>query len=736
MKSRSFVAWLAILALAAGVRLGRAQGGSHIFAAHELGHETSPPLDKIPPIPPEAGPQQVIPLRRTHGIFTPQPQQADSALQSSATTSLATTPGVNFLGLGNGFPGFTVQYIPPDTNGAVGDTQFVEWVNASFAVLDKSTGKAVYGPAAGNTLWKSLGGPCARNNSGDPIAQFDKIADRWVLMQPVFKSPYYLCVAVSTSSDATGIYNLYSFAIPNSVFPDYPKLGVWPDGYYVTYNQFKGNTFLGAAACALDRANMLLGNAATMQCDTSIGANYGSMLPGDLDGSTLPSSGDYFVNLGPDSASLDLWQMSVDWANPNNSTLSGPTVIPVDSFTEACGGGACIPQKGTSQQLDSLGDRAMYRLAYRNFGSGSYESLVVNHSVDTGLGYTGVRWYELQNKGAGFALYQQGTYAPDSSYRWMGSIAQDKNGDIALGYSVSSGSMYPAISYAGRVPGDPAGTMESENRIFQGGGSQTSYTRWGDYSSMAIDPTDDCTFWYANEYQPVNGNAWATRIASFAFPGCGGTASADFSISASPSSQTVTEGQSGTSTITVSPVNGFTGTVNLAVTSGCPSSPPSACTLSAGSITNGSGSVTLTVTTDSTTAPGPYSIVVTGTSSGSLVHTTTFVLTVNAPAAGDFSISASPGNVVLKGAGAATYSVSVSPSNGYSGQVNLSLTSGLPAGANYNFSPASISNGSGASTLTVTTSSSTPNGNYALTITGSDSSGSPTHSTTVSLKVH
>jgi hypothetical protein len=733
------VSALTVCGLFMSASLAWAQGGSHITELRELEHDTSPPLDKIPPIPPEAGPQQVIPLHRTRGIFAQPPAQADPLVQSSVSgTTLSTSSGKNILGLGNGFSGpngsFTVQYIPPDTNGAVGDTQFVQWVNASFAVFSKSTGSPVYGPAAGNTLWSSLGGPCARNNSGDPVAQYDKLANRWVLMQPVFKSPYYVCVAVSTSSDATGSYYRYAFPVPNSRFPDYPKLGVWSDGYYLTYNQFQGNSFQGAAACVLDRNRMLIGNTATMQCAT-VSASYGALLPADFDGrsASAPPAGSpgYFLNYDGNLASLDLWQSHVDWSNSNNSTFTGPTNIPVAAFSEACGGGACVPQSGTSQKLDSLGDRLMYRLAYRNFGS--HESLLVNHSVDTGNGNTGIRWYELQNTGSGFGLYQQGTYAPDSNYRWMGSIAQDQAGDIALGYSVSSGSISPTIKYTGRVPGDTLGQMETENDLLGSitHGSQTSYARWGDYSSMAIDPVDDCTFWFTTEYQPTNGNAWSTRIASFSFSGCSGTSTPDFSMAASPSSLTLTQGQSSPSTVTVTALNGFAGTVNFSL-SGCPSNPANACTISPGSVT-GSGTATLTVTTDSTTVTGPYNITVAGTS-GSLIHSTSVSLTVNAPATADFSVSASPGNRTLRAGGSAGYTVSVTPSGGYAGTVNLAV-SGLPSNTTYSFTPPSVTGGSGSSTLTVNTTSSTPKGSYALIVTGTDIGGSPSHSTTVGLKV-
>jgi hypothetical protein len=533
-------ATLAVLGFVANGRILLAQNGSHITVLRELEHDTSPPLDKIPPLPPEAGPKQETPFHPTHGRFAPEPEaQADQIIQSSPSDTATPSSDHNYTGLGTGFPGFSVQYIPPDTNGAVGDTQFVQWVNASFAVLDKSDGHPVLGPVAGNTLWSGFGGACQRTNSGDPIAQYDEFdGGHWVMMQPVFKSPYYVCIAVSTTSDATGSYNRYAFQIPNKLFPDYPKLGIWNDGYYLTYNQFGGNSFQGAAACALDRAAMLAGTAATMQCFT-VNPSYGSLLPADFDGTedSLPPSGSpgYFLNFDGDNKSLDLWQFHVDWSNPSNSTFARTANIPVASFSEACGGGDCIPQKGTSQTLDSLGDRLMYRLAYRNFpnGANKHESLVVSHSVDTGNGRTGVRWYELTKPwpgGAGWGVNQQSTYAPstDSAYRWMPSIAMDKNGNIAMGYSVSSGSVSPTIRYTGRAAGDSLNEMGSEVDVLARAnpainpGSQTSYTRWGDYASMAIDPVDDCTFWFTTEYQPTNGVAWSTRIASFKFSDCSG----------------------------------------------------------------------------------------------------------------------------------------------------------------------------------------------------------------------
>src|SRR5450759_2228408 len=211
------------------------------------------------------------------------------------------------------------------------------------------------------------------------------------------------------------------------------------------------------------------------------------------------------------SNALQLWKYHVDWSNTANTTLTGPTAVPVASYSQACVGTNCIPQTGTSTKRYSLGDRLMYRLAYRNFGD--HESLVVNHSVTAGAS-VGVRWYELRNPtGSTLAsgrpvVYQQGTFAPDASYRWMGSIAQDRSGDIALGYSLSSAAIFPSVAYTGRVPGDAAGTMEQETVVQPGSGSQNtnSLSRWGDYSSMSVDPVDDCTFWYTNEYLKTNGS--------------------------------------------------------------------------------------------------------------------------------------------------------------------------------------------------------------------------------------
>ena len=496
----------------------RSQNQPEVFT--ETKHDVSPALRDIPQIAPSVGPKHEKPLRMTHGPgeFAPQP---DPVLQSFAGALVSTTAGLNFQGVGVGLSNFSDCCAPPDTNGAAGATQYVQWVNLSFAVFDKATGNVLLGPSAGNTLWTGFGGPCETSNDGDPIAQYDKAAGRWVLAQPVFTSPYMFCIAVSTTSDATGSYNRYAFSMPN--FPDYPKLGVWPDGYYASFNMFSGNSFVGARACAFNRSAMLTGASAAMVCFQQ-GSNVPSLLPSDLDGATAPPAGspDFFVNFG--SNSLNLFRFHVDFTNTANSTFTGPINIPVAAFTAACNGGACIQQPSTSQKLDSLADRLMYRLAYRN-RSGT-ESLMVNHSVfvsgNRKSQVDGVRWYEIRSPNGAPAVFQQGTFSPDSNSRWMGSIAMDKVGDIAVGYSVSSSSLFPSIRFSGRVPTDPLGTLQAENTILNGAGSQLSnLSRWGDYSSISVDPVDDCTFWYTTEYLMNSGTFnWSTRIASFKFPTC------------------------------------------------------------------------------------------------------------------------------------------------------------------------------------------------------------------------
>jgi len=453
---------------------------------------------------------------------------ADPVVQSSAyqpPAALAPTLGLAFDGLGNNSLGFTVNAAPPDTNGAVGLTQYVEWVNSSFAIFNKSNGALILGPVLGNALWQGFGNGCEFNNNGDPIVTYDRIANRWVFSQFSVSGgpPFLQCIAVSTTSDATGSY--FRYAAAYSSFDDYPKMGVWPDAYYETFNLFNGNAFAGGQVCAYDRAAMLSGAAATQIC--FVINNDGAFLPSDFVGTTLPPRGspNYVISIF-DNNNAELRRFHVDFANPGNSTFTDPPIlIPVASYTPLCGGGTCVPQPAVvnqpNQQLDSLADRPMYRNAYRNFGS--HESLVFTHSVTAFGG--GVRWYEIQNPAGTPLVAQQSTFAPTNDYRWMGSVAMDRLGDMAMGYSVSSTTISPSIAITGRLAGDPASTMQAEATVVTGTGSQTSnsrvLSRWGDYSAMQIDPSDDCTFWYAGEYMKTTGIFnWNTRIASAKFSGC------------------------------------------------------------------------------------------------------------------------------------------------------------------------------------------------------------------------
>ncbi len=503
-----------------GVVIDTPTGAVEVSAA--IHSDISPALRDIPPEPGDAAEAlRSRPVRMT-GIVLSANNQPDGAIQTTPAPEVNATGGLSFAGVGQGDYGFNVQYAPPDTNMAVGSTQIVQWVNVQFAVFDKATGAKVYGPVNGNTLWAGFGGGCETNNDGDPIVQYDALANRWIMTQfSVSTTPYLQCVAVSTTSDATGSYYRYAFSYGNTQFNDYPKMGVWPDGYYITYNIFNnGSTFAGAKACAFDRNAMLNGQAATQQCFQTSTA-YGSLLPADLDGTTVPPAGspNYMVSFGTNS--LLLWKFKVDWATPANTTFTGPQTLSVSSFTPACnGGGACIPQKGTKQKLDSLADRLMYRFAYRN--RGGTESLVVNNSVTAG-NVVGIRWYELRVTNGAISVAQQSTYSPDANYRWMGSLAMDKAGNMALGYSKSSTQMYPSIFYTGRQVTDAANTLQAETQIKAGDGAQSGnrLSRWGDYSAMRVDPVDGCTFWFTTEYLKATGSFnWSTWIYSFKFPNC------------------------------------------------------------------------------------------------------------------------------------------------------------------------------------------------------------------------
>jgi len=438
----------------------------------------------------------------------------DPVLQTKVPTTLNVTLGLNFSGVG------AINYSTSDVNGSVGATQYVQYNNWQFAVFNKTTGAKLLGPASEKTLWASLGGACSTSDDGDIIVLYDKNAQRWIFTHHALAvgGPFYQCFAISQTSDATGKYYLYQYQLTID-FPDYPKLAVWSDGYYLSTNleNTTNYAFIASQACAFDRAQMLTGASAQEVCFQT--SQYPSLLPADIDGKTAPPAGSPELFLSLSSTGLNMLKLKVNWSNLSKSTFTGPTPITVAAFKEGCGGLQCIPQLDTSQVLDSLADRLMYRLAFRNFGT--YQSLAVTHSVVAGSS-VGLRWYEIRSPFGTPKVYQQGTYAPDSNYRWMGSIAMDKTGDMALGYSISSATQHPGINFTGRLSTDTLGTMESEINVITGGGSEQSPNyRWGDYTSMSIDPVDDCTFWYTNQfYKTDSQQSWSTQIVSFKFPSC------------------------------------------------------------------------------------------------------------------------------------------------------------------------------------------------------------------------
>ncbi len=430
----------------------------------------------------------------------------------------------------------TYAVAPPDTTGDMGPNHYVQWVNLRYAIYtvgrDASNNITSFTPVPGfpkngNVIWQGFGGTCENNNDGDPIVQYDQLADRWVLTQfAVSSTPYTQCVAVSQTSDPAGAYYRYSYSYGTD-FNDYPKMGVWPDGYYITYNMFRrGRTFSGSKVCAFERDKMLIGATARQIC-ANTSSSYGSLLPADLEGTTLPPSGSPNFLLSISTSTLQYWKFAVNWAGSGSGALTGPTTISgASSFSRACSGGTCIPQPGTTRTLDSLADRLMYRLSYRNLGT--REALLVNHSVATG-GVSGIRWYELSNatgqtiSSATPVVRQQGTFSPSADYRWMGSAAMDKTGGIAIGYNVSNAStIKPSIRYAFRGPADALGTLGGETSVLTGPAVQTgTLSRWGDYSTISVDPTDQCQMVFTTEYIPTNGSFnWSTYIHSFKLSTC------------------------------------------------------------------------------------------------------------------------------------------------------------------------------------------------------------------------
>jgi hypothetical protein len=520
----------------------------------------SPAVSELPllPVPPTTS----ITARDNENLHptTTSSNAKDPVVQKSKGTGPISNPISNFDGICLPFgppcdQASSCSCLPPDTNGEVGATQYVQTVNSDFAVYSK-TGSVLRGATPINQLWAGTDSECANHNDGDPVVVYDQLAKRWLVSEfialPKSGEQYGECIAVSTTSDATGSYYLYTFLFGSDTFYDYPKIGVWPDGYYMTANEFPtvGVTSSGAGAFVFERSQMLQGLPARYvyfdeAAHNPPGAQYIGQLPGDLEGSTLPPAGQPNLFAEVDDPStiptdagfyMRFWKFHVDWTNPANSTFGNngePNYkLPVAAFVRPqCVygyGPNCVPQKGGPQGLDVLGDRLMFRMPIRNFGR--YESVALNHTV-VANGTDGIRWYEVRiPKGGDPNVYQQGTYAPADSatnplYRWMGSVAMDKSGDLALGYSASGPNDYPSVRYTGRAATDPLAQLaQAEKVAFTGTGPQTEAEgRWGDYSDLTVDPTNDCTFFYTTEYlapDTVVIGTWRTRVVSFRFPGC------------------------------------------------------------------------------------------------------------------------------------------------------------------------------------------------------------------------
>lgn len=509
--------------------------------------DVSAPLRSYPPAPLTLSP-------RAHAAIKPKAQKLKAAgnLRGQAFNApvgkLGPSVGLSFDGISID-PGAPAtencaniiggQLAPPDTNSAVGDTQIVEWANICYSVYDKSTGALIAGPFAGNNFWNGFGGVCQADNDGDPIIQWDKANHVWVASQNVF-GPFGTCIAVSKTADATGAYNRYFFTQPG--FPDYHKFGLTPHAYWQTQNNFgTGSAYVGVTVCAYDGDALRAGsNKAKRVCmvDNSNGTLFDdSFLPADTDQDPKSAGPTPEVFLG-----------SIDNSNPGSNVyeyvgtvsfkgkgkmslagVNGSMPIAVPQYSLGCGGfGACIPQpstaNGTPEVLDALGDRLMYRLAM--FDDGTNQHFLVTHSVNDGAGAVGARWYEFTapTGTTSLSLAQSGQTPADGEYRWMGSVARDTFGDIALGYSRSSANTgdFPSIYVSGQTAGEAAGTTDAEVLVWQGGGSQfATANRWGDYSSMALDGADHCTFVYSQEYYPFDGSfQWYTHLATVKFPSC------------------------------------------------------------------------------------------------------------------------------------------------------------------------------------------------------------------------
>jgi hypothetical protein len=486
---------------------------------------------------PAAGAAQVV----SRSAATPVPAAGPSVEQTAQGPRPPAAIVASFDGLGWGFIGpdsTPVFRNPSDNSLAVGRDHIVEIVNSRMAVYTKkgarfdTTGKVLRGPVGTNVIWAGFGGRCEPRANGDAVVRYDQLANRWVIVMPIFrrdstdaKEPYSVCWAVSATDDPLGRYHRYEFK--RALFPDYPRPAIWPDGYYVPTST--GDDVIQKHACVVDRTRMLNGQAATEQCVILEGVNF--LNNADIDGQALPLAGapNLMMATGGTQLMSDfeddgiyVWKFHVDWENPANTAVSGPVKIDVAPYRYLCDGQLteCVPQPGTEQRLDAQGDKLMNRLVYRNLGA--HESIVALHSVNTEAGGGGVRWYEFRlDGGRNPVVWQQGTYAPDSHYRWMGSIGMDRAGNIGMGYSFGGTPHFSGQRFAARLAADPPGQLTLHEAVLvEGAAAQTNTRRWEDYTTLALDPSDDCTFWYVGDYLKAGATGYTTRIGAFRLPGC------------------------------------------------------------------------------------------------------------------------------------------------------------------------------------------------------------------------
>jgi hypothetical protein len=522
--------------------------------------DTTPPLSEMKPVKPKGSEPKNI--GESGDEFVEQrPHKRDGALQEAVPAAAMPAPLRTFEGPSNedNFRIFGFRVNPPDPVGDVGPRHYVAMTNLTFAVYSKM-GRRIFGPADTGTLWQGFPIEDCTDPSGDPIVLYDEISDRWILTQFTTRGfedanqPFFNCVAVSQTGNPTGRYFRYAFTTGRN-FPDYPKYGVMPNGLFVTTREFVrgvGNEVIGIYA--INREQLVAGDPNTQIVAFHLNKpEYlvgDGLLPADLDGARLPPAGspEYIVGSmddgGGDHApfdALNMFHLNVDWNNPSAATFTFVKHVPIVEYDTiypcAPTSRDCLPQPGITnpaQFLDILSyrQRPIWRLQYRNFGT--HESLVTNQSVEARPGIAGVRWWELRNP-RDPVLHQEGTWAPDDGvHRWMGSVALDRQGNMALGYSVvNATNVFPGIRYAGRLAGDPPGELAQGERVLQNGSGvqTTTNSRWGDYTSMNVDPSDGCTFWYINEYYARSGaplpappsadtRPWQTRIGAFRFPNC------------------------------------------------------------------------------------------------------------------------------------------------------------------------------------------------------------------------